>query len=84
MVRLLPSAAFVAQIVSTAIIFPFAYVGVPLSGTHVLISSMIGTGMATKARVNTRVTGVFSVAWILSFICPGILAVAIVSVVRLF
>jgi len=53
MVRLLPSAAFVAQIVSTAIIFPFAYVGVPLSGTHVLISSMIGTGMATKARVNT-------------------------------
>ena len=84
MVRLLPSAAFVAQIVSTAIIFPFAYVGVPLSGTHVLISSMIGTGMATKARVNTRVTGVFSVAWMLSFICPGILAVAIVSVVRLF
>ncbi len=84
MVRLLPSAAFVSQIVSTAIIFPFAYVGLPLSGTHVLISSMIGTGIAAKSKVNTRITEVFGVAWVLSFICPGILAAAIVLAVRLF
>lgn len=84
MVRLLPSAAFAAQIVSTAIIFPFAYVGVPLSGTHVLISSMIGTGLASKAKVNARMTEVFSVAWVLSFICPGVLAAIIASAARLF
>ena len=83
MVRLLPSAAFVSQIVSTAIIFPFAYVGVPLSGTHVLISSMIGTGIAAKAKVNARITGVFGVAWVLSFVCPGVLAAIIVLAVRL-
>lgn len=84
MVRLLPSAAFVAQITSTAIIFPFAFIGLPLSGTHVLISSMIGTGIATKAKVNMRMTEIFSVAWILSFICPGILAAIVVLIVRLF
>jgi phosphate/sulfate permease len=83
-VWLLPSAAFAAQIISTAIIFPFAYVGVPLSGTHVMISSMIGTGLATKAKVNTRITEVFSVAWVLSFICPGVLAAIIVTAARLF
>lgn len=78
MVRLMPSTAFVAQITATAIIFPFAYTGIPLSGTHVLISSMLGTGVASKAKVNTRITEVFSVAWILSFIAPGILAAIIV------
>jgi phosphate/sulfate permease len=84
MVRLLPSAAFVAQISSTAIIFPFAFIGIPLSGTHVLISAMIGTGTATKAKVDVRMTEVFSIAWILSFICPGILAAITVLILRLF
>jgi len=84
MVRLLPSAAFVSQITATAIIFPFAYIGIPLSGTHVLISSMIGTGLATKAKVNVRLTEMFSLAWILSFVCPGILAAVVMLVVRLF
>jgi len=84
MVRLLPSAAFVAQITSTAIIFPFAFIGIPLSGTHVLISSMIGTGIATKAKVDVRMTEIFSIAWILSFVCPGILAAVIILTVRLF
>ena len=83
MVRLLPSAAFVAQITSTAIIFPFAYIGIPLSGTHVIISSMLGTGIATKAKVNTRMTEVFGIAWVLSFICPAILAIIVVLALRL-
>jgi len=84
MVRLLPSAAFVAQITSVSIIFPFAYIGIPLSGTHVMISSIIGTGIATKAKVNMQMFKTFNIAWILSFICPGTLAAIIVLVMRLF
>jgi len=84
MVRLPLSAAFVAQITSTAIIFPFAFIGILLSGTHVLMSPIIGTGIATEAKVNFRMTEVFSIAWILSFICPGILAAITVLILRLF
>jgi PiT family inorganic phosphate transporter len=84
MVRLQPSVAFVAQIVSTSIILPFVYIGVPLSGTHVLISSMIGSGRAAKVKVNMRIVKKFGIAWILSFIVPGIIAATIVSMARLF
>lgn len=72
MVTLTPSAALISQIVATPLIFTFAFIGIPLSGTHVMIAAILGGGRALKAKVDTKLVRNFGIAWILSFVIPAI------------
>ena len=74
LVALTPGSALISQIVSTPLIFAFAFVGVPLSGTHVQIAAILGAGNALNARIDTKLARNFGIAWILSFIAPALLA----------
>jgi phosphate/sulfate permease len=74
MVILTPSSALISQIVATPLIFFCAYVGIPLSGTHVMIASILGAGQALKSKIDTKIVRNFGMAWILSFIITALLA----------
>ncbi len=77
MVALTPSAALVDQVVATLLIFIFALLGIPLSGTNVMVYSMLGGGMALKAKIDTRLVRNYAVAWMLSFVVPALFAAAL-------
>ena len=74
LVIMTPSTALISQIVSTLLIITFAFVGVPLSGTHVMIASILGAGRALEVRIDIKLLRNFGVVWILSFIIPALTA----------
>ena len=76
----MPSAALISQVVSTPLIFAFAFLGIPLSGTHVMIASILGGGMALKAKIELKLVREFGAAWILSFVAPALMAAFIAFV----
>jgi PiT family inorganic phosphate transporter len=80
MVRLTPSAALMSQIVATPLIFAFAFLGIPLSGTHVMIASILGGGVALKAKIDTKLVRNFAVAWALSFLVPALIAATFTAI----
>lgn len=75
LVALTPSSALISQIVATPLIFIFAFSGIPLSGTHVMISAILGGGLALKAKIDIKLVRNFSIAWVLSFIVPALMAI---------
>jgi PiT family inorganic phosphate transporter len=52
LVRLPPSGAFIAQIIAIPIVFCFARLGIPLSGTDTMIAAILGAGVARRADIN--------------------------------
>lgn len=52
-VELSPTTALSVQIATALTTFVAAYLGIPISGTHVLVSAFVGTGIATRSRLNT-------------------------------
>lgn len=53
-VELSPTTAFSVQSSTAIITFIAASIGLPISGTHVLVASFVGTGMAAKSKVNKK------------------------------
>ncbi len=53
-VEMTPTKALSVQIATALITFTGAFVGIPLSGTHILISSIIGVAYSSKSRVNNK------------------------------
>jgi len=80
MVTLTPSAALISQVVATPLIFIFAFLGIPLSGTHVMISAILGGGMALKAKLDMKLIRNFAIAWALSFVVPALIAAAFTAI----
>ena len=80
LVTLTPSTALISQVAASPLILAAAYLGIPLSGTHVMVSAIIGGGMALKTKIDTGLVRKFAIAWTLSFIVPAVLA-ALFSVV---
>lgn len=56
-VELTPSKALAVQISTAVITFAGANLGIPLSGTHILVASFIGVALSSKSQVNYRVVG---------------------------
>ena len=72
-VNITAESAFSAQ-ASTAIILTWtAIFGIPISGTHVFISSLIGAGLANRARPNRDVVTRIALSGILTPVVSGIL-----------
>jgi len=53
-VEMTPMKALSVQIATALITFTGAFVGIPLSGTHILISSIVGVAYSSKSRVNNK------------------------------
>lgn len=53
-VELSPTTAFSVQSSTALITFIAASIGLPISGTHVLVAAFVGTGFAAKSRINMK------------------------------
>jgi PiT family inorganic phosphate transporter len=76
-VELTPSKALSVQISTAVITFLGANLGIPLSGTHILVASFIGVALSSKSRYNTRVIGKIGVSAISTPVFGGFLSIAI-------
>ena len=53
-VEMTPIKALSVQIATAGITFTGAFAGIPLSGTHILVSSIIGVAYSSKSRTNNK------------------------------
>jgi phosphate/sulfate permease len=76
-IQLTPAGGFAAQTVASAVLFGTAHLGLPISTTHVITSSVMGVG-ATKrlSAVRWGVAGNIVAAWILTIPMAGLVAAA--------
>ena len=80
LVVLTPSAALISQLAATPMIFVFAFIGIPLSGTHVMIAAMLGGAKALNAKTDIKLVRNFGVVWIMSFIVPALMAIVFMAI----
>jgi len=67
--RLPTSAAFISQLSIVLINAVGTIMGLPLSGTHISVSCLVGAGLAMKTKINYRVVKYVILAWFLTL--PG-------------
>jgi phosphate/sulfate permease len=72
--ELYPSTAFAAQIPTAAILFLGTALGIPLSGSHMLVASFVGLSKANHTPVKKGLWKIV-LTWFLTFPMAGLLAV---------
>ena len=77
MTELRPSTAFAAQIPTAGILFVGTLRGIPLSGSHMLVASLIGLAVARRAPYDKKGFIKIMIIWLLTFPISAILAVMI-------
>lgn len=84
MVKLKPVNGFAAEVTSASILMGTAHMGMPVSTTHVISSSIMGVG-ATKrlSAVRWGVAGNILVAWVLTLPCSALVAGGCLWVIKL-
>ncbi|GEO27213.1 anion permease [Alicyclobacillus acidoterrestris] len=81
-IRIEPMNGFASDLTSSIIIFGFTLLKLPVSSTHVISSSIMGTGAAKRFnQVHWGVAGRIVIAWLITIPISGCLAAIIV---RLF
>ncbi|MGI8966875.1 MAG: inorganic phosphate transporter, partial [Limisphaerales bacterium] len=81
MVKLHPINGFAAEMSATTIIFAATELGIPVSTTHVISSSIMGVGAAKRLNaVNWRVVEKMVWAWLLTIPISGLVAYGLVRV----
>ncbi len=81
LVELDPLTALGVQLVVALILLVGTYMGLPLSGTHILVSAIIGAGLAKRVWVNTSNLKEIVATWVATF--PGAAVIAYVVCVVL-
>ncbi len=66
-IRMSPGMALVAQISTAAIMFVGTWLGLPISGTHVLVASIAGMALAKRASLNLRELWSIIFSWVATF-----------------
>jgi PiT family inorganic phosphate transporter len=74
--ELYPSTAFAAQIPTAAILFLGTALGIPLSGSHMLVASFVGLSKASHTPAKKGLWKVVLV-WFLTFPVAGLLAIVL-------
>ena len=74
--ELYPSTAFAAQIPTAAILFLGTALGIPLSGSHMLVASFVGLSKANHAPVKKGLWKIVLV-WFLTFPMAGLLSIVL-------
>ncbi len=69
-----PSTAFAAQIPTAAVLFVGTALGIPLSGSHMIVASLVGLAKASHAPVKKGLWKIVLV-WFLTFPVSGLLSI---------
>ena len=80
-VELTATKALAVQVSTAVITFIGANLGIPLSGTHILVASFIGVAISSKSRVNMRVIYKIGGSALATPVIGGVLSVIIFLVV---
>lgn len=65
--RLPANATFFTQLATVVTITVGTLMGLPISGTHILVGSILGAGLAVKSEINRRVVAYVVLAWFVTF-----------------
>ncbi|MBD3214333.1 MAG: hypothetical protein GF311_17110 [Candidatus Lokiarchaeota archaeon] len=74
--ELVPSSAFASEVPTAVILFVGTFLGIPLSGSHMLVASLIGLSKARRAPTRKGLWKIVAV-WILTFPMAALLAVGL-------
>lgn len=74
--ELVPSSAFASQVPTAVILFVGTFLGIPLSGSHMLVASLIGLSKARRAPTKKGLWKIVAI-WILTFPIAALLAIVL-------
>ncbi|MHA1339170.1 MAG: inorganic phosphate transporter [Promethearchaeota archaeon] len=74
LVEMRPSDAFVISISTTIVVFVCTILGLPISGTHVLIFAIIGSGLIKGEKPNKRSFRNMVLSWLFTFPAAAMLS----------
>jgi len=74
--ELVPSSAFASEVPTAVILFVGTFLGIPLSGSHMLVASLIGLSKARRAPTKKGLWKIV-VIWILTFPMAAILSIVL-------
>lgn len=76
--------AFVANLITAALVGPGAALGLPMSTTHVASGAIVGIGIGSdRAEVNWRTLREIALAWILTIPAAALFGIAIFQLLRI-
>jgi PiT family inorganic phosphate transporter len=78
-----PSSAFAAEIPVAVILFVGTMYGIPLSGSHMIVASLLGLAKARKAPIKKGVWKI-SLIWIITFPMASFIAVILYGPISIF
>ena len=77
LVEITPLTGLAIQISVAVILFTGTLMGLPLSGTHILVGAVAGIGLARRAWMNRQGLGEIAVTWIITFPGAAVMAAAL-------
>lgn len=83
-VTLSPSSALSASISVSVIIFVGTLLGLPLSGTHVLVAALIAVGWIAEMPIQKKQVKEIFISWIITVPVSAVLAMAVFWLIQLF
>ncbi|WAH37618.1 inorganic phosphate transporter [Alicyclobacillus dauci] len=84
-IKIEPINGFASDLTSSAVIFTFTLLKLPVSSTHVISSAIMGTGAAKRFnQVHWGVAGRIVVAWVITIPIAGLLAGVLIRLFLLF
>lgn len=84
-IRIEPINGFASDLTSSAVIFTFTLLKLPVSSTHVISSAIMGTGAAKRFnQVHWGVAGRIVIAWLITIPIAGLLAAVLIRIFLLF
>lgn len=85
MVKMQPIHGFAAQTTAASVIFAASKMGMPISTTHVITTSIMGVGATKRLNaVKWGVVGRIVIAWVLTLPCSAIVAYGAVLLLHIF
>ncbi|MFX0070904.1 MAG: inorganic phosphate transporter [Candidatus Hermodarchaeota archaeon] len=78
-----PSTAFAAEVPTAIILFIGTLRGIPLSGSHMLVASLLGLAKARRAPVKKGIWKII-VVWLLTFPMAGIFSIILYNIISFF
>jgi PiT family inorganic phosphate transporter len=81
-VELTPIKALAVQISTASITFFGAFSGIPLSGTHILVSCFIGVAISSKSRVNNKLLVKIGISAVSTPVFGAILSLSILLIIN--
>jgi len=81
--ELVPSSAFASQVPTAIILFAGTFLGIPLSGSHMLVASLLGLAKARRAPVKKGLWKVILI-WLLTFPVAALLSLLLYVPIDIF